>query len=117
MITVRILASMDNGNKGVTLDVRKSGFVTRMVFMKTEDLQLEMGDAIKCVVGKAFAMINPGTAAGGFVLTTTPSPAANGKEVTLLRINEDTVRSISRGSIQVSSDIGATNTSAEAATR
>ena len=117
MITVRILVGMNKGTKGVTLDVRKSGFVVRMVFTKTEDLQLEMGDAIKCVVGNAFAMINPGTAAGGYVLTTTPTPTANGKELTVLRINEETVRSISRGSIQFSSDIGATNTSAEAATR
>lgn len=109
MVKVRILVSSKPDNKATstaTIDVKKSGKVQRYNVTSPMDLQLEMGDQIKCIFGTAVALINPGSPAGAYFLTPNPPPNSDGKSLTVLTIDAKTTREIHRGSISVAPDIG-----------
>jgi hypothetical protein len=77
MAIVRILP-IEEGNlraKIVTIDVMQNGRSERLTVSMVKDLTLKMGVLIRCVSGSAVAMINPGTQAGAFILTTNPPSA------------------------------------------
>ena len=120
MITVRILVigtSELKGSKAATIDIKQGSRTNRMVVTSTVDLHLAIGDSIACVFGSAVAMINPGSLSGAYILTTTPPPENNGKYLTVLKIDAETVRHIHRGSIIVSDDISTILTATTAVTR
>ena len=92
-----------------TLDVRTGNRTQRMVVTGTQTFHMNIGDSIKCISGTAVAYINPGTAAGAYILTPKPPLNTNGKYVTLLNITLETTRDIHRGSIHSVEDIGNIN--------
>ncbi len=122
MTTVRILVPKQ-GTPGidttgvVTLDVTTGRRTQRINLLSAHDFHLSMGDSIKCISGTAVAMIDPGTSAGAFILTTRPPLQNDGKYVTLLQINVHTTRRISRGSVQVMDDMGNINHAVTSTTR
>jgi hypothetical protein len=101
----------------VTLDVTTGSRTKRLNLVTAHDLHLNMGDTIKCISGGAVAMIDPGTSAGAYILTARLPLQNTGKYVTLLRINAETTRRISRGNIHVAEDIGNINHAVTATSR
>jgi hypothetical protein len=106
MINIRLLVSGDLGSGSATLEVNQNKQKRRLLITATHDLHLNLGDSVKCLVGTAVAMINPGTQARTYILTTTPPLLNDGKHVTMLVLNAETTRLIQRGSISVTEDIG-----------
>jgi hypothetical protein len=76
-----------------------------------------MGDSIACVSGEAFAMINPGSQSGGYMLKPKAPVPADGKTVSTLHLNPQTTMPIQRGHISAGADIGTIMTSGGSFTR
>lgn len=119
MAIVRILPT-EQGNlnsKMVTVDVMRKGKSERMVITAQRDLNMNMGESIRCISGKAVAMINPGTQAGAYVLTSQLHYGADSKHVTTLTISPDTLKIVPRGEIKAAEDIGTVMTATAAVSR
>lgn len=100
------MVSKNMGAGCATIDVRTNNRTRRMLITGTQELDLNLGDSIKCVLGTAAAYINPGSPAGAYILTSTLPLQNNGKYVKELVLDANTTRSIDRGSIHVTDDIG-----------
>lgn len=105
----------------VVLGLHKRGIegTKRLIISRTQDLDLSIGDTIKCLSGMALVMINPGTPAGAFILCPQIPFGSdfNSKYRTELQINTETTRIVHRGEIEVSKDIGNIIRSTGATTR
>lgn len=105
---VRILSIGPGGQTGgnVTLDIITNGHSRREVIINRKDLMLNMGDTIVCIAGEAYAMINPGSPAGGYILKPQLPFPPDGKTVTVLTLDINTTAPTHRGSITHAPDIG-----------
>lgn len=93
------------------------GAPRRLVIAKSQTIQLNYGDRIKCVSGKIGVLINPGTPAGAFVLLPDLLACKSWNERTELEINDETTKHIHRGEIKVMQDIGTVQTKTGGTTR
>jgi hypothetical protein len=103
MVVVEILS--DRGNN------------KQIVVSRSQDLVLEIGYKIKCVTGQAFVLINPGTQAGGFMISEMSSNPMMAKYPSILEITDEMTININRGKIHTTNEIGTSNTSAGSFTR
>lgn len=105
---VRILSIAPGGKAGgnVTLDIKSNGSSRREVIIDRKDLILNMGDTIVCVAGEAFAMINPGSSSGGYILKPRVPFPPDGKTVNVLTLDINTTAATHRGTITHAPDIG-----------
>lgn len=103
------MVSKNLGAGCATVDVRTKNRTQRMLIAGTTELDLNMGDSIKCILGTTVAYINPGTPAGAYILTSMLPLQNDGKYVTELVLNEHTTRYIHRGKISVAEDMGNTS--------
>lgn len=76
-----------------------NGAARRLTIARPQDLKLEYGVKIKAIVGKAVAMINPGTQAGAFILDAQAPPADFPKTRVELEITDELTKYINRGKI------------------
>ncbi len=119
MAIVRILPQAEGGSpsKIITIDVVRRGKTERLVITAQRDLIVDFGDSIRCISGTAVAMMNPGTRAGAFILTTKVPRGQEYKYRTDLEISGKTLCVIERGEIVTGQDIGTVMTATAAATR
>jgi hypothetical protein len=119
MAIVRILpqAEGNSTSKIITIDVVRSGKTERLIVTAQRDLIVDFGDSIRCVAGTGVALMNPGTRAGAFILTTKIPFGGDYKYRTNLEISAKTLRVIERGEIVTDGDIGTVMTATAAATR
>ena len=91
------------------------------VFSTAQDVALNMGDKIMCVDGMACVLIKPGSPSGAYIVSPQmplfPGAGGVGKHVTVLEINEETVKARPRGKIWVGQDIGNTSRGTGGTTR
>src|SRR5690606_7241859 len=111
MVKVRLMVSKSMGAGCATVDVRTNNRTQRMMITATQELDLNIGDPIKCHSGMAAAYINPGSPAGAYILTPNPPLQNNGKYLKELVITDKITLAIPRGSIEVEEDIGNINRS------
>ena len=92
----------------VILDVYPASGSTawQLTTARPQDLKLTYGDTLKCVSGKAAVLINPGTPSGIFILCPRLPPNADWKIRTELEINDETTKTVHRGKISLTDDIG-----------
>lgn len=95
--------------KVAVLELRPvNGAPRRLNIARPQDLKLEYGVKIKAVVGRAMAMINPGTMAGAFILDPQAPPADFPKVRVELEITDELTKYINRGKITFDeNDVGA----------
>lgn len=119
MATVRILPQVEGNSpaKTITIDVIRRGKTERLIITSPRDLIVDFGDSIRCIAGTGVALMNPGTPAGAFILTTKVPYGQEYKCRTNLEISGKTLCIIERGEIVTDSDIGTVMTATAAATR
>lgn len=110
-VICRVMPKAEHGIKVVMLDVfpANGGVQWQLRTSQTQDLKLQFGDRLKCVSGSAVVLINPGTSAGAFILSSKLPAQHDAKERTELEINEETTRIVHRGQITFARDIGNTS--------
>lgn len=88
-----------------------------MLVSKQEDIVMQPGDSIECIMGTATVFINPGTSTPAYVLTSQPPLHKPGKFVKELVLTENVFLPKLRGTPFVAGDIGNVNSGGTHTTR
>ena len=96
-----------NGNNSIaTVDIERENYSEHFVVSKAQNVMLNIGDSVKCVSGAVFILIKPGTGAGGCILSANPALPKHESYKTEFIMTEESTRTIPRGKIYKTSDIG-----------
>jgi hypothetical protein len=99
--------------------VNNEGAENRLVVSRIMDLNLELGDKIRCIAGRALVIIDEAKQSGSFIISENSSNSFSGKYPNLLEVTAELTKNQPLGKIptRVISDIGKAIKSAAASTR